>query len=234
MITVYALAWNEEIMLPYFVAHYRKMFQDAHIVIYNNESTDRTAEIAKELGCEVRTYTTNNTLSDRTYLEIKNNCWKDAKTDWVLICDVDEHLCVNHGSLSTEDMYGASIIRAQGFNMVGNNGNELLNPFDIKKGVRAPSYDKIYLFNRTKIKEINYVYGCHKANPIGEIKYSMQLYPCKHYKYLNLPYMIKRHASFAKRMSPHNRQHGLGAHYLYSPEEITREFNEARAKAYVI
>lgn len=234
MITVYALAWNEEIMLPYFVAHYRKMFQEVRIVIYDNESTDRTAEIAKELFCEVRTYTTNNTLSDRTYLEIKNSCWKDAQTKWVLIADIDEHVYVTDYDLSQEEKDNVSIIKVHGFNMTGNNGNELLSPFDINTGIRAKSYDKLYCFDRTKVKEINYVYGCHQAHPVGEIKYSRNAYNCRHYKYFNLPYMIKRHATFAKRMSQHNRQHGLGFHYTYSPEEITKEFNEARNKAVVI
>lgn len=232
MITVYTLAWNEQILLPYFVAHYRKMFRDVHIIIYDNESTDKTAELAKELGCEVRTYTTQNTLSDRTYLEIKNSCWKGAQTKWVLIADIDELVYITDYDLSEEEKDNVSIIKVHGFNMV-NDVNDFNIP-EIKKGIRAKSYDKLYCFDRTKIKEINYVYGCHHAHPIGEIKYSRNAYNCKHYKYLNLPYMIERHSFFAKRMSQHNRQHGLGAHYMYTPEEITREFNEARAKAYVI
>lgn len=232
MITVYSLAWNEEIMLPYFVAHYRKMFQDVHIVVYDNESTDRTTELAKELGCEVRTFTTQNTLSDRTYLEIKNNVWKQAKTKWVLIADIDEHVYITDYDLSQEEKDNVSIIKVHGWNMVNN--EDTLNPFEIKTAIRAVSYDKLYCFDRTKISEINYVYGCHKANPVGTVKYSRTPYNCRHYKYLNLNYMIKRHAEFAKRLSEHNRKLGLGGHYLYTPGVITNEFNEARRKAVTI
>lgn len=233
IITIYALAWNEQHMLPFFVAHYAHQFSGlCKFVIYDNESTDRTREIAIEMGCDVRTFTTNNTLSDRTYLEIKNNCWKHADTRWVLIADVDEWCMLTAYDLSQEEKDNVSIIKFHGWNMV--NDSDGLNPNDIKKAVRAKSYDKLYCFDRTKIKEINYVYGCHQAHPVGEIKYSRNAYNCRHFKYLNLPYMIERHSFFAKRMSQHNRQHGLGGHYLYSPEEITKEFNEARNKAVVI
>lgn len=230
MITIYTIAWNEEFMLPYFIKHYRSRFTNCAIVVYDNESTDATADIAREHGCEVRTFKTNNTLSDRSYLEIKNNCWKDAKTDWVLIADVDEHLNIYDSDLRHEQAIGSTYIRAHGFNMV-NLKDHLLPPVDITHGVRAPSYDKIYCFNKTKIKEINYRYGCHKADIIGELIQSRTTYTCRHYKYLDLQYMIKRHGLFAKRMSVHNLQHGYGGHYLYTPKEITEEFTGARKKA---
>lgn len=234
MITVYTIAYNEEFMLPFFIEHYRVCFPGCKIVVYDNQSTDKTREFAQAEGCEVRTFHTNNTLCDRTYLDIKNHCWKDATTDWVLVCDVDEHLWVNAESLIWEQRRGTTIIQAEGYNMVGNDEPELPHPFAVDKGVRAPSYDKLYLFDRTKITDINYLVGCHKANPSGKVTYSTKAYQCRHYKYLNLPYMIKRHREFAKRMSPINRQHGWGGHYLYTPQEITKEFNQARAKAHVI
>lgn len=234
MITVYTIAYNEELMLPHFINHYRALFPGCVIVVYDNESTDNTREIAADMYCEVRTFKTGNTLSDRTYLEIKNNCWRNAGTDWVLVCDVDEHLYITERELIFEESKGTTIVRAEGFNMVSDDDNKIYRPTDILKGIRATSYDKLYLFNKRYIADINYLYGCHRANPKGKIKYSSDAYQCRHYKYLNLPYMIRRHAEFAKRMSDHNRQHGLGVHYLYSPQEITKEFNDARKKAITI
>lgn len=234
MITVYGVCYNEQLLLPFFIAHYRIMFPSCEIVIFDNESTDSSPAIARQMGCKVVPFNTNNTLSDRAYLDIKNKAWKTAATDWVLLADIDEHLYIHQEQLIEEEKNHATVIRAEGFNMCSEDDRELYSPFDIKKGVRATSYDKLYLFNKKNIKEINYVYGCHRAGPIGEIKYSENTYICRHYKYYNLPYMIGRHSEFAKRMSQHNRQHGLGIHYTYTPEEIKKEFNEARAKSHVI
>lgn len=222
MITIYTIAWNEEFMLPYFIYHYRQRFPECTIIVYDNQSTDRTKEIAERAGCEVRTLYTGNTLSDRAYLDIKNNAWKEALTDWVLIADVDEHLNIFESDILYEQSLGFTYIRAKGFNMV-NLQHHMLPPMDLTHGIRAESYDKIYCFNKTKVKEINYGYGCHRASPVGELMPSSFVYTCRHYKYLQLEYMIGRHKQFSKRMSEHNRKHGLGVHYLYSPQEITKE-----------
>lgn len=233
MITVYTLAFQEEVLLPSFILHYRALFPGCAIVVYSNESSDKTDKIALDSGCELRIFKTGNTLSDRTYLEIKNSCWKSALTDWVLVADVDERLFITERQLREEEAKGSTIIKSQGYNMVSDNDDQLYDPLSIRRGIRSVSYDKIYLFNKKYIKETNYIYGCHNASPIGKIKYSTP-YQCRHFKYYNLAYMIARHAMFAKRLSDHNKKHGLGFHYTYSPEEITKEFNEARNKAVVI
>jgi hypothetical protein len=80
MITIYTIAYNEEIFIQFMIDHYRSRFPNCHIVVYDNESTDNTVAIAKANNCEVITYCTNNQIQDRKYLEIKNNCWKKSKT----------------------------------------------------------------------------------------------------------------------------------------------------------
>ena len=50
-IACYTITYNEELMLPHFIKHY-KQFCDK-IVVYDNMSTDRTKEIALDNGCEV-------------------------------------------------------------------------------------------------------------------------------------------------------------------------------------
>jgi len=47
MITLYTLTRNEEIKLQFMIAHYRLRFPDCQIVIYDNQSTDSTLDIAK-------------------------------------------------------------------------------------------------------------------------------------------------------------------------------------------
>jgi hypothetical protein len=232
MITIFALCYNEEVMLPHFIRHYRSRFPGCRIVLWDNESTDSTHDIAIDNHCEIKTYCTSNQLNDVKYLELKNNWWKDAETDWVLVCDVDEHLDINAETLRFEDQIGASFIRAQGWNMVAL--HDTLNPNEIKTAVRAESYDKIYLFNRKAISEINYQPGAHRAQPTGRVSPSLKIYRCFHYKYLNVDYMIKRHHIFSDRMCEANIKKGYGAHYHYPADRIRKEFKEAQENAIVI
>lgn len=230
MITVYTICFNEEFMLPHFIAHYRSRFPDCKIVVYDNESTDRTVEIALANDCEVRTYKTGGKLDDTTYLQIKNNCWKDAKTDWVLIADCDELCNIYEVQLKQRNRAGVTMIPFHGFNMV--NLNDDMNFESIAYGVRAPSYDKAYLFNRKHIKEINYGPGCHSCAPQGYVDYGKQVpQNVYHYKYLNPDYMVNRHKVFASRLSAENLKRGYGGHYLYTEEQIRNEFAEARKQA---
>ena len=229
MITIFSIAYNEIIMLSKFVEHYRRNFPYCRIVIYSNESDDGTDELAISLGCEVIVYKTGGKLSDKTYLEIKNTCWRNAKTDWVLISDIDEFCDLDTDDIVIEEALGTTLLRFEGYNMIGMDGT--LNIDKIDHGVRAPSYDKTYCFRRSKIESINYGPGAHSASPVGEIKYSDEVYRTLHYKYIEVEYMIKRHKHFASRLSDDNKKHNYGGHYLFPEKRIRKEFEEARKQA---
>lgn len=225
MITIYTITFNEEVILPYFINHYRKRFPNCRIVVYDNMSDDKTIEIALQNNCDVITYNTDGKLSDSAYLQIKNNCWKDSKTDWVLVCDADEFLDIDEQDLLKEDNDGTSLIRSEGYNMVDLRENtSTLDIENVKYGCRASQYDKFYLFNRKKISEINYTPGCHSASPIGEKKFSNKIYLALHYIYLSEDKMVKKYEIFAKRLSEENKQRHWGIHYLKSEAEIRAEF----------
>jgi hypothetical protein len=208
------------------------MFPGCKIVIYDNESTDDSVKIATEAGCEVISYDTNNKLSDSKYLEIKNNCWKAATTQWVLIADIDEHLYITEQELLAEGENGVSVITSMGFNMVNHLDNMDID--SIIYGVRSESYDKVYLFDRLSIESIKYSPGAHFAKVLGYVCNSKRAYTCKHYKYVNVDYMINRHATFASRLSEENIKKGYGAHYLYPEHQIKNEFKTARLNSHVI
>lgn len=218
-------------MLPHFIKHYRKNFPDCRIVVYDNESTDLTAKIAEEAGCEVISYHTGNKLSDSKYLDIKNNCWKGCG-DWVIIADCDEFVDVTDYYIGRETVNGNTVLHVNGYNMVNLYDNMAIG--SIKNAVRATSYDKLYCFDARKITDINYGPGAHSASPQGRVKYSEMHYRCRHYKYLNPDYMVKRHAMFAKRLSDENKKAGWGTHYEYTEKQIREEFNQARLKAITI
>jgi len=223
MIEIFAIIYNEEIILQKFINHYRERFPNCEITIYDNMSTDNSRQIAIENSCKIINYNSNNEIRDDLYLEIKNNCWKKANTSWVLIADADEFLDINQEQLKKED---CSIILSKGYNMI-NLEDDLI--FDnIKFGIRAKQYDKYYLFNKSKIKEINYEAGCHSANPKGEIKFSKNVYNLFHYTMLSEQYLINRYRRNFERLSKENKKYGWGIQYSDSEQTIRDRFTTAK------
>ena len=223
MITIYTIAYNEEIILPYFIKWYKKRFPDCRIVIYDNESTDNTVKIALENNCEIISYSTNNQLSDSTYLKIKNNCWKTANTNWVLVCNSDEFLDISIEDLKKEK---STIIRSKGFNMYNLTKDETVE--NTTYGVRARQYDKFYLFNKKFINEINYEAGCHSAKPKGKIIYSEKSYLLLHFSYIGENYIIERYKRNVNRLSDENIKNGWGIHYKETEKIIKDKFKVAK------
>ncbi len=226
MITVYIMTYNEEIMIDFTINHYRKRFPNCNIVLCDNFSTDKTREIANKYGSKIQDFNTNDKIDDYKYLELKNNCWKTADTNWVLVCDADELLDITYKQLQSEDLNGTTIIRSEGYNMVNMEDN--LDLLSIKNGVKAEQYNKSLLFNRSKLKEINYTIGCHNAIPLGKVIYSKNIYPLYHYKFLNTDYQIARYSMYASRLSDNNKKFGMGFHYLDNEELIRIHYKNMR------
>jgi hypothetical protein len=162
-------------------------------------------------------------------MHLKNNCWKDAKTDWVIVCDVDELLDISKQSLLQEEASGTTIIRSEGWNMVNMEDN--YDFANIKYGTRVPQYDKYYLFNKKHISEINYVCGAHKAFPTGNIKLSNSQYKLYHYKCINPDYLVERYKLTAQRLSQINKQNNMGSYYFAEEKDIRAGFENGRISA---
>jgi glycosyltransferase involved in cell wall biosynthesis len=223
------MAYNEEIFLQYMIDHYRGRFPDCHIVIYDNCSTDNTAKIAKSNSCEVVEYNTNGQVNDDLLRNLKNTCWKQAKTDWVIVCDVDELLDIDCSQLKYEESVNTTIIDSEGWNMVNMEDNyDLAN---IKHGIAESNYNKKCLFNRKMISDINYVHGAHRCFPDGIIQYNEKPYKLLHYKYVNPEYSVQRLKWTEQRLSDINRKNKWGVQYTIPEEEVVRDFRNARVIA---
>src|SRR5436305_14307053 len=97
---LYALCWNEIRILPFFLRHYRP-FVDRFFVL-DDGSTDGSRELLAQQS--------DVTLIDRSFRETDsfvsdactfyNEAWKASRgsADWVVVCNVDEHLY--HPSMS--------------------------------------------------------------------------------------------------------------------------------------
>lgn len=226
MLTVYTISYNEEVMLPHFIKWYRDRFPLCKIIVYDNQSTDNTKEIALKFNCEVIDYDTNNTLDDNKYLEIKNNCWKNANTDWVFVGDVDEHIDITQKQLKSEEMLGNTIITSFGYNMV--NLQENLDIENMNYGCYSEDYSKNVIFNKKHIQEIYYNPGCHISNPTGVVKYSLEQYVLYHKRYVNIDYLTKKYEIYSKRFSEDNIKYNWGVQYNQKRKEITEDFEKHR------
>ncbi len=227
MITVYTVTYNEELLIQFMIDHYRVRFPNCRIVVNHNKlSTDNTLKIALSNDCEIR-YDNNNKLRDEPLTMIKNNCWKDAKTDWVLVCDLDELLDINEAELKQEERSGTTIIRSEAYDMI--DMEDKLDIAGMKYGARAEAGDKAYLFNKKYISEINYSPGAHKCNPKGSIKYSNKAYKLYHYCYINYDVTVEKYRVCRARLSPEDIKNGY-SFYEETPEEIRDLYTEARSK----
>lgn len=226
MITIYTIAYNEEVMLPYFIKWYRERFPDCKIVIYDNYSTDNTEKIALENNCEIIKFDTGNEFRDDIHMQIKNNCWKDAKTDWVITCDTDELLNIDANDLKKEQSQGTTIIKTLGWNMVNLN-NEIIFE-EIKHGFIHIHQSKKILFNKSKVKEMNYDAGAHNIRPKGVILYSEKVYNLCHFKYLSENYLVERYKTLNSRLSQINKRNGWGTHYNIAEENLRASFENSK------
>lgn len=219
MITVYTLCYNEEFILPYFIKHYRNIFNNCEIVIYDNMSTDNTINIAKKNECKIIPFDTNNRLDTIRLAEIKNSCWKTSNTDWNIVCDVDEFLQIKKTDLNDH----FTIAKTEGYNM--HNLNSKFKSFnEITHGTREVNYDKLILFNKKYINDMNYDAGAHKANPVGNIIYSKKTFKLLHYHFLDLNMIIEKYANRQHRKSERNKRLNMSVHYDKTIDQIKEKY----------
>ena len=231
MITVHTLCFNEEVILGFAIDHYRQRFPGCAIVIHDNESTDSSRDIAVARGCTVATFTTGGKMDDEIQQQLKNGCWKNDRTDWVLVCDADELLDIDETALRREDAGGTTIIKSRGFDMVSlKDGCDVST---ITHGAEDEFYSKDYLFKRTAIRAINYEPGAHQSLPVGNVRPSRARYPAYHYRHIHPELSFKKQQLLSARMSDSNRRNGWSGQYLKnkSLEDIRREYEVERAAA---
>lgn len=224
----YIIAWQEAEIIGLTIKHYQHFC--TNIIVFDNHSTDRTREIAAEMGAEVRLFGIPGVLDDKEYLKIKNNAWKGSKADWVIMVDCDEILWhPNINKVLSEEGY--SIFATQGWDIVSHDvPRETLT--SVSNGYAYSNYSKSAIFNPRMIREIGYVYGCHQAKPAGLIRYSPHLLMLFHYSNIGGPERLcHRHAAYRARLSENNKRWGLGIHYTLTDEQRTKEWHEKLAKS---
>ncbi len=229
-VEAFIIAWNRADTIHLTLKHYLSFCEK--VTLYDNFSTDRTSEIARAMGVDVKWFGRVGQLNDQHYLDVKNNCWKDSKADWVIVVDDDE--IIWHPDLIEELQQAknaqATIFKPKGFNVFSN----LMPSHDwveLKRGVFDDNMDKMCVFDPQKITEIDYVFGCHEARPKGIVRQVDKLF-LLHYRAVGgVQRLIDRHRLYAERMSPLNMKWRLGFQYLEEEQKKREWFQNGLANS---
>lgn len=228
MTTVVTIAHNESYILPFFVNHYRE-FAD-RIVIYDNQSTDNTAKIAKRLGCEVVDYQSEG-CDRRGQTALQNTFVKQFKeANWLVVVDTDEFLYHSDIKqlLSTAYVNNYSAFRTEGFEVISEakpvNGVPIYK--QITARVKAVAYSKMAIFAPKLINETNYGRGRHFWQPTGIVKYYPEPLKLLHCKWVGgLDRVLKKHSEYMNRITLPTSVNGL------YEDQNTRAYYEYLRKA---
>src|SRR5688500_3820311 len=187
-IEAFLLCWNEIDIMPFVIRHYQE-FCDK-ITIYDNHSTDGSAELALSMDCEVIPFGTK-FFDDSENMKVKNECWKGSKADWVIVADMDEVLFSGDTKYFNE-LETLDLIKSKGITIVNTIGWQVMSDqmpndalLEIRNGYNFSNYAKSIVFNPKEITEINYGPGAHKCDPKGNVVTSLKdsMYVL-HYKHI--------------------------------------------------
>jgi len=237
-IDAFIIAWNEAEIIRMTINHYQTYYR-SRITIFDNYSDDGTDKIAESMGCEVVKFGRPGVLDDNTYLDIKNNCWKRSKADFVQVCDADEILFWSvpgsnpYSQVETmeDSLIGVSIVKPVGWDVYSDKMPERYFE-EITTGYEYENYAKCVMFRPDNIAEINYRPGAHNCDPSGRVTYSRKGdFTLMHYRCIGgIERKLARNRAYQPRLSKTNLKKGYGGHYLYDEAKVRQEWADNVAK----
>jgi hypothetical protein len=244
-IHLHAPCWNEELLLPFFLKHYLPVVDQ--FFIYDDGSTDASRDILRQRAqAHVVPFSTEGSSYVEAIRQLCNQCWKVSRgvADWVVVCNVDEHLYHADGlrrylRACLDD--GISVVPSASYEMVTDrfpkNGSRLSKTVrsGVPTGVRSECgimSDKLCIFNPNRVDEINYAVGRHEAQPTGDVVWPTQSRPLLlHYKYLGFAYLQKRYRELNHRRRSADVELRHGFQYEWDELELRRKFDRLHATA---
>lgn len=239
VVHLYAPCWNEERIIPYFLAHYEPFVDEFYV--YDKGSTDSTRQ--RLARCPKVTLVP--TAGGREYdegrnLRIKNHAWKASagRADFVVVCDMDEFLYHPHLDvlLALMKAHGYTVLKPHGYQMAA----ERLPEFDgtpittlVTSGMDVAShYSKTMLFDPNWVAEIHFSPGGHCSRPNGRVKtFHSSHAKLLHYKYVDRGEILRKLGSYRENLSAESRAQGWARHYQRTDEETMAMYDRILAGA---
>jgi glycosyltransferase involved in cell wall biosynthesis len=223
-VETFAVCFNEALMLPYFMRHYS---QFGSVTIFDNFSTDDSVKIARDMGAIVYQFDTGGEFREDIMTELRNDCWKGSKADWVIVVDIDEF--VYHPDLLNElENTKGTVLLPRMFQM-----HSLAFPTttgriydEIQWGVEFNA--KMSVFRPDQIRKMNYEVGCHFARPEGnfELNFKSPIIEM-HFRNMGIDYLLYKNQFLNARQSEVNRRNNWNWHYSTPEQQTIREFEHA-------
>jgi len=195
-ISIFILCYNEQTLIKDTILHHRRLHPNALITIYDNYSTDKSPDIARDMGCNVIQWDRGTEISNLVRMRIKNTCWNDISSGWIMVCDMDEWACITDDELDSEEAAGTTVIQFRGMNMVTPHCERAdLSDIDlhtVEYGNDYGSY-KCLIF-RAELTAMNFGAGAHtcKPQPSEKVRFNTRNYYFKHYDLMCLPSIKRR------------------------------------------
>ena len=244
-VTWYTICWNENDIVKYVIDYWKKIKEqvDLNVVVYDNHSDDGCIdELKKYDWIEIRYFESDHSLNDEIHMNIKNNCWKEAKgkIDFAIVSDFDEVLW---GDFVSELQY----MHDNNYNVLGTLWYALCSKEfpTYQEGkylhqIVKRGYEQIYinmnyyglgkfmLIDVNKIDDMGWTQGSHRHNtkPEARIYKSNKIYAFHINKGLSEDYFVKRTKILEKRLSETNIKKGYGFHYKYDENTLRTNYRE--------
>ena len=234
---VFLMCHNEQTLLPFAVRHYRCCFPRCKITVFDNLSTDDSAKLAVQHMCSVVPWDSPvpGQLDEPTLTEVKNTLWRQyvQPGTWVIVADMDEWLVADLSDLQEEDALGTTMLRTDGWQMVGESQKEDLSdisPDKVTKGYRESAYSKQVCFLWDAV-EPHWGHGCHKASPVGRVVWSQKTFLLKHMSTLGAEFYVARSASRHQRTKDNRTKYGWCGQYTADRETALQRYASDLARA---
>lgn len=232
MLEIHIITYNEQIMLPFTINHYRRMFGDNfRMVVHDNESKDDTIMLAKLAGCELRSFHTEG-MNDTEHRWIKSRAVMESTADWVLVIDCDENCLITTQDLKDLEERGVNIVQFEGWDIF----DDVEKPEDITTpmGCRSPGYSKPVLVKTGCFKQVEFGAGAHTVDVLipndGQtVNWSKGEYKLLHYKHWSRKWHLDRSHELGKRQSQENLQKGYSIHFAF-PDHVHTNWYETHNK----
>lgn len=239
---------NEEKIIPYFIQHYAGMVDE--IILIDNQSTDNTAQIAKDM-CkslnqkliykELPSEGFSDLMKLQLFRSIQKNILK-TDSDWYILVDSDEFIYHKSGkikdSIEVSHLKGFMFIKPTGYQMSESSfpaysGKKITDT--CKMGCKDKGFDKPVIVH----KDLDWAprLGCHLAE--GYYK-GEERKPdddsgllLLHYKFLGFEHRLERVRHCLNRLDAQGKTllaNGIGGHLSASEEILKEEFDGIFAK----
>ena len=78
---------------------YRALVPDCLITVYDNMSTDNTAQICANNAVVFRQFDTGDKMAEEALIQLRNTAWKATRAKFAIVCDSDELVDISESQL---------------------------------------------------------------------------------------------------------------------------------------